>query len=130
MLDLGRKKLPEHVLKIERFEMPKVMGHIQGNRTIISNFNQIADALGRPVEHLLKYILKELATPGNLTKTALIMGRKVSASMINEKIKQYAGYFVICRECKKPDTKLEREGDITFLKCSVCGAKHPISLKK
>lgn len=57
MLEKGRKELPEHILKSERFEIPKVKGHIQGNRTIISNFQQIAEVLGRPAEHLLKYIL-------------------------------------------------------------------------
>ena len=89
MLDNGREKLPEDILKTERFEIPKVLGHLQGNKTVISNFHQIAATLRRPVNHLLKYILKELATPANLTDKALIMGRKVSASMINDKIRQW-----------------------------------------
>jgi len=129
MLDEGRSNLPEHVLNTERFEIPKVMGHLQGNKTVVSNFYNIADTLRRPVDHLLKYILKELATPGNLTKNALIVGRKLSASMINDKIIQYANQFVVCKACKKYDTNLEREGDITFLKCSVCGAKHPVATR-
>ncbi len=129
MLDEGRDELPEEILKTERFEIPKVLGHIQGNKTVISNFHQIAGTLRRPVNHLLKYILKELATPGTLTDKALIIGRKVSASMINEKISKYADYYVACRECKKFDTKMEKEGDIVFLKCSVCGAKHPINAR-
>jgi len=127
MLDNGREKLPEDILKTERFEIPKVLGHLQGNKTVISNFHQIAATLRRPVNHLLKYILKELATPANLTDKALIMGRKVPASMINDKIRQYADYFVACKECKKFDTKMEKEGDITFIKCSVCGAKHTVN---
>jgi len=28
-----RKELPEHIFHKERFEIPKVSGHIQGNRT-------------------------------------------------------------------------------------------------
>ena len=64
MLEKARKELPESVLKTERFEIPKVKGHIQGNRTIISNFNQIAKTLRREPEHLLKFVLKELAAPG------------------------------------------------------------------
>ncbi|KHO46137.1 MAG: translation initiation factor 2 subunit 2 [archaeon GW2011_AR3] len=129
MLDKARDKLPEHILKSERFEIPKVIGHIQGNRTIISNFSHIADSLRRPVAHLQKYILKELATPGNLTKTALIIGRKVSASMINQKILQYADLVVFCKECKKADTKMEKDGDVTSIKCMVCGAKHPVNAR-
>jgi len=129
LLQKARKELPESVLKTERFEIPKVKGHIEGNKTIISNFEQIAGTLGRSVEHLLKYVLRELATPGEMRKGALIIGRKVSASSVNEKIQNYANNFVICSECKKPDTKLMKEGRVTFLKCLACGAKHPVKAK-
>jgi translation initiation factor 2 subunit 2 len=129
LLNKARKELPESVLKVERFEIPKVRGHIQGNRTILSNFHQIAAVLRREPEHLLKFILKELATPGELKKNALIIGAKVSAAKINEKIEKYANIFVICPECKKPDTQFVKEDGVLFIKCLACGAKHPIKAK-
>ena len=129
LLQKARKLLPENILKTERFEVPKVRGHVQGNKTIVSNFNQIAGTLRRPIEHLLKYILKELATPGELKKTGLIIGTKISAARINEKIVSYAKEFVLCKECSKPDTKIIKEGDFTFLKCTACGAKQSIKGK-
>ena len=129
LLKRARKDLPEVGEEVARFEVPKVRGHIQGNRTVISNFHQIADSLGRPVEHLLKYVLRELATPGDLKSSALIVGTKIPASRINEKIEQYVREFVVCSVCKRPDTKLVREDKITLLKCSVCGAKEPVKVK-
>ena len=130
MLEETRKSLPEAVFLKERFEIPKVLGHIQGNRTIVSNFLQIASALRRDTNHLLKYVLKEIATPGEIKKSgALILGTKVPASRINEKIRQYANEFVLCSECGKPDTKIEKEDKFTFLKCNACGARHPIKAK-
>jgi len=129
LLDDALKKLPEVTLNKERFEMPKAKGHIQGNKTIISNFIQIADYIGRSREHLLKYILKELATPGEIKKEFFIIGSKVSASRINEKISRYVQEFVICSECGKPDTKIVKDGNILFLKCQACGATHPIKSK-
>jgi len=129
LLEKARKELPESVLKIERFEIPKVQGHIQGNKTVVSNFHQIANILGRSPEHLQKYILKELAAPGILTDNALIIGTKINSARINEKIVQYANDFVICSECKKPDTQLTKEEGITFIKCMACGAKHPVRAK-
>lgn len=129
MLKIARKNLPESVLKTDRFEIPKARGHIQGNKTVISNFYQIANTLGGKPEHLLKYILKELAAPGDLKRNALIIGRKVSAGMLNEKIEQYVKLFVLCKECKKPDTKLDKEEGIVFMKCLACGAKHTITTK-
>lgn len=130
MLKKAREKLPQSVFEKERFEVPRVMGHVQGNRTVLSNFLQIADTLRRPSDHLLKYILKELATPGEIKRSgSVIIGTKVSASRINEKIKQYAHEFVLCSECGKPDTKIEKDGQFTFIKCQACGAKHPIKAR-
>lgn len=129
MLKKVRKELPKISSKKERFEIPRVIGHIQGNRTIISNFNQIANALQRKPEHLLKYILKELATPGDLKSTGLLIGRKISSTMINDKIKKYVDIFVICPECNRPDTELLKEGSITFMQCMACGARHPVKTK-
>lgn len=130
ILEDVRNNLPEVVFLKERFEIPKVLGHIQGNRTIISNFLQIASTLRRDVDHLLKYVLKELATPGEIKKSgALILGTKVSASRINEKIRQYANEFVLCFECGKPDTKIEKEDGLTYIKCTACGAKNIVKAK-
>jgi len=130
LLEKARKELPEHVFQKERFEIPNVKGHIQGSRTVISNFLQIANLLGRDPEHLLKFVLRELATPGEIKKSgSVIVGSKVPASRINEKIKQYANSFVFCYECGKPDTKIEKEGNLSFIKCMACGARHSIKSK-
>ena len=127
MLKQARETLPKSAFEKQRFEVPKVVGHIQGNRTVVSNFLQIADALRREPALLLKFILKELATPGELKRSgSVIVGTKVPASRINEKIRQFAVEFVLCPECGKPDTKIEEEGQVTFLKCQACGARHPI----
>jgi len=126
LLKRAREKLPKKVLSSERFEIPKVRGHIQGNKTVISNFYQIAEVLRREPSHLLKFVLKELATPGDLKKNAAIIGSKIPASKINQKIEDYAYAYVFCQECNKPDTKIVKENNITFMICQACGAKHPI----
>jgi len=130
LLKKVREKLPKSIFERARFEIPRIRGHIQGNRTILSNFLQIANVLNRPPEHLLKFILKELAAPGEIKKSgSVIIGTKVSASRINEKIKEYANTFVLCSECGKPDTKIEKEKNFLFIKCQACGARHPIRSK-
>lgn len=129
LLRRAQELLPQKSTEAERLEVPKVLGHIQGNRTVVSNFHNIADVIRRPVDHFLKYILKELATSGEMSKTALILGTKVPASRINEKVQQYLKDFVICPECKRPDTKLEREDNVTFIKCSACGARHAVKVR-
>ena len=76
-------------------------------------------------KHLLKYVLKELASPGHLEEKHALIRSKVPASRINQKIKEYADKFVICQECGKPDTKLTEEEGINLIKCTACGAKYP-----
>ncbi|MBI5073042.1 translation initiation factor IF-2 subunit beta [Candidatus Woesearchaeota archaeon] len=129
LVEKAYKILPETIVEEERFVVPKVKGHIQGNSTVLSNFMQIADTIGRKPQHLLKYILKELATPGELRKNGVIIGTKMAAARINEKIEKYVEEFVLCRECHKPDTKLLKEGNFVFMKCMACGARHSVNAK-
>lgn len=129
LLKRAREQLPESVFEKERFEIPKVKGRLEGNKTIIINFAQIATTLRRPQEHILKYVLKELATPGEIKRVGLVLGSKIPASRINEKLRQYAHEFVFCSDCGKPDTEIIKEGDFSYLKCSACGSKHPVKSK-
>ena len=77
----------------------------------------------------LKYLLRELATPGNVDGPRLVLGRKISSSIINGKIERYVNDFVLCPVCKKPDTTLTKEDRITMIKCSACGSKNPVHAK-
>ncbi len=129
LLDRAEEKLPEKSVAKERFEMPKVRGRIEGNKTTITNFNQIATTLRRDAKHIQKYLLRELAAPGILDGQRLTLGRKISSVLINKKLEKYANEFVICKDCNKPDTKILKEGKIMVLKCTACGAKHPIKSK-
>jgi len=123
------KNLPESMLKKERFEMPEAKSIIQGNKTIIINFNAIVNQLRRDPQQLLKFLLRELATPGNIDGPRLILGRKIPPRLINQKIEEYAKLFVLCSECHKPDTKLIKDGKVVSIKCEACGAKHPVKSK-
>ncbi len=129
LLKRGKAQLPEVNVTVERFIIPNVRGHIEGNKTIISNFIQIAQHMRRSPEHVLKFVLKELAAPGEIKKQFVVFGTKIPAGRINEKITKYAETFVICKECTKPDTKMTKEGDIYFLKCTACGARYSIYSK-
>lgn len=129
LLKRAREKLPSFALKAERFEIPKVKGHVQGNKTVIANFGDICSAFAREPEHLLKYLQRELATPAAIDGPRLILGRKLSSSLINSKMEQYAHDFVLCSECNRPDTQIKKEGQVLILQCTACGAKHPIKAK-
>jgi putative translation initiation factor aIF-2 beta subunit len=85
MLERAHQNMPKAVLEKERFEIPKARGRLEGNKTVISNMQQIAGALRRPIDHMIKFLLKELATPGEMRRSNMVLGSKVSASRIKLK---------------------------------------------
>lgn len=109
--------------KDERFEIPKAEAFVQGAFTIVKNFSQIADYLRRDVRHMLKFFARELAAPGSLEGGKAIFQTKVSQKTVQQKLEEYINEYVLCKECKKPDTKLLKEDRITVMKCEACGAK-------
>ncbi len=129
LLEEAYKKIKKVESSSERFEIPKIEGHIEGKKTILTNFFQIASYLRRNPEHFQKFMLKELASSGQKEGDRLVLNIKVPSTKINQKIEQYAREYVLCKECKKPDTELIKEPDsrVTFIHCLACGAKHSVS---
>lgn len=107
----------------ERFELKKPEGHFEGNKTIITNFSQIASCLRRDPEHIAKFLFKQLATPGDISGDRLILIKKMPSERVCEKIRLYADLYVICPNCKKPDTEMIQLNNQQFLKCMACGNK-------
>jgi len=128
LLDLAYSKV-KPIKASERFEIPKIQGHAEGTKTILTNLQQISSALRRDQNHLLKFLLKELATSGKIQGNRVILQRKIPSSKINDKIEQYTKEFVVCKECKKPDTELIKQDRLTFVHCLACGAKHSVRAK-
>lgn len=126
MLDEAYKKVKVISSGSERFEIPKVVGLIEGKNTIITNITQIASYLRRPVEQLSKFLQNQLATSGKIENDRLILNTKLNSQKVNEKIAMYVKEFVICPECSKPDTEMISEKGIKFKHCLACGAKSPI----
>ena len=129
LLDEAYKNIKPIEHSGERFEIPKVQGHLEGTKTILTNLQQIASYLRRSQNHLLKFLLRELATSGAIKDNRTILQRKISSQKINKKIEQYTKEFVICKECKKPDTELIKDKNFTFVHCLACGAKHSVRAK-
>ncbi len=116
--------------KEERFEIPQAEAFVQGSFTVIKNFSQIADYLRRDVKHMLKFFARELAAPGSLEGGKAIFQTRVSQKTIQQKLEEYVNEFVLCKECRRPDTKLIKEDRITVMKCEACGAKCPVKQLK
>lgn len=126
LLDEAYEKVKQINVSSGRFEIPKIKGHFEGKKTILTNFFQISSYLRRKPEHFQKFMLKELAASGQKEGDRFVLNIKVSSDKINQKIEQYVKEFVLCKECGKPDTELIKEDRLTFIHCLACGAKHSI----
>ena len=129
LLEEAHKKIKKVENNGDRFEIPKIEGHFEGKKTILTNFLQIASHIRRKPEQFQKFILRELATSGHLEGDRLILNNKIPSAKINQKIEDYTKEFVLCKECKKPDTELIKEDRLTFVHCLACGAKHSVRSK-
>ena len=126
LLSTAYKKIKPLENKTERFEVPKAEGYVEGNKTIISNFLQIASYIRRNPENLAKFLLKELATSGSIKGDRLVLQTKIPSSRINEKVDLYVKEKVTCKECGKPDTEIIKQGEFCLTdfapNCPLSGA--------
>lgn len=124
LLERGLKAIPKKQETEERFAVPKAIIEKAGRRTIIVNIFEIASQLRRDPNHFIKFLLKELATKGEIVGQRLFVLGVFTGETINKKIEIYVKEYVFCQECGKPDTKLFKEGRYTIMKCEACGARH------
>ena len=124
MLKRARANLPAKEMK--RFELPAAITQQAGRQTIVRNFSDIAKTLRRGARHIAKYLFNELAVPGEIRGSELYLQGKFSSGIINKRIEEYVKEFVLCHECSKPDTIVQKEGRFEFMKCEACGARRPI----
>ncbi|MHA2365986.1 MAG: translation initiation factor IF-2 subunit beta [Candidatus Hodarchaeales archaeon] len=126
LLKQARENLPESTKQKSRFELPKIESFIEGNRTIIPNWKEVARQIRRD-EHFAKLMARELATSYEKDKAGrLAFAGKFHNMALNKHLSDYVRQYVICNECHKPDTGLIRDGRMLILVCEACGARHSV----
>ena len=129
LLKRATENLPEDVIVKERFQMPKGVIFHEGNTTLLKNIFDIANKLNRGVDQLFSYLLKELGTSGELDGDRAVFQGRIPINRVQERIERYIHRYVLCRECERPDTKLEKKNRTLVMKCEACGAIHPVAGK-
>ena len=122
MLERAHKAIPKKNLGRERFEIPVMESFIQGNKTIIRNFEKTVKSLNRDPKHAFKFFVGEVATSSSMDADNLVLNGKFSGEEVQKIFREYVDRFVLCKECKKPDTKIMEQQGVKMLKCEACGA--------
>lgn len=126
MLEKIYVDLPKKISTHERFEPPVFDSFIQGKQTIIKNFTDVANTLRREPVHVLQYISRELATAGNIAGHRALLQGKFEKGQISSRLTKYIEEYVLCNECKKPDTRVVVFEGVRCKQCEVCGARSPL----
>ena len=127
LLEKAFKLLPGLSEEKIDFKIPEADSLVQGNKTIVKNMSQIADVARRNSAEIAKYLTKELAAPITYDDQKLTVLAEISPGTLNEKIKRYFELYIICKECHKPDTHVQRlDRGYTTIVCEACGAKYTV----
>ena len=130
LLERARAKLPPVQVGGERFQVPDPDVMTDGKNTVIRNFQDIANVLRREPDHLVQYLAKEFGCPGVLDLPRAVLKSRLTKDQIAQRIREYTAKYVICSECKRPDTHLKKEGRLTLLICEACGAQRPVTVRR
>ncbi|OYT67460.1 translation initiation factor IF-2 subunit beta [ANME-1 cluster archaeon ex4572_4] len=136
LLDRALRQLPEGSGTAaegeadSRFAVPMLRVFVEGKTTIFDNFDAVCGYINREQEHLMKFLLNELGTAGKKEGSRAIFQGQFSREVVEQQIQRYLDEFVLCWECKKPDTHFVKMDRVWVLKCDACGAVRPIMKRK
>jgi len=126
LLDNIYDNLPKKAVSDQRFEFPEFDSFVEGNKTIIKNFEYVASTLRREKNFLVKFLSRELATPITVDGTRVILQRKVNPTILGKKLDEFVKDYIICKICGKPDTNIVSTGSVKEIVCEACGARRPV----
>lgn len=96
-------------------------------KTVFVNFMELCKAMHRTPEHVLQFLLAELGTSGTLDgQQRLIVKGRFLPKAFEGILRRYVTEYVLCKMCKSPDTILNRENRLFFLRCEQCGASSTV----
>ena len=130
LLERAHAKLPPIRTGGERFQVPEPDVMTDGKNTVIRNFQEITSVLRREPDHVIQFLAKEFGCPGVLDLPRAVLKSRLTKDQIAQRLREYTAKFVICSECKRPDTHLKKEGRLTLLICEACGAQRPVTVRR
>lgn len=128
MLAEARKLAPEVVRMAERFNPPEPEVVIEGRKTHVVNFKEIAEVLDRDLRLIATYLSKKLGAPYIITEKErkLILSRRIKPELVRSRLETFVNTYVVCPLCKRPDSALVKFRRGLLLKCKACGAETPV----
>lgn len=118
-----------------RYKMPSIQGKVEGRgngiKTAIPNMTQVALALHRDPGEVTKFFGTELGAQTTWTpetERSIVNGAHTTNDL-QQKVFAYIEQFVLCPNCRLPETHYSIKNGCIYHKCGACGAKTMVDMQ-
>lgn len=120
---------PSYRYKMPRL-VPKVEGRGNGIKTVIVNVCDIGTSLNRDASEITKFFGCELGaqTTMSIEEDRYIVNGSHNPQQLQQLMAKYIELFVLCKNCRLPETHYKIKGDCIYQKCVACGSKDPCDM--
>lgn len=121
---------PFYRYKMERLQS-KIEGKGNGIKTVVVNLSSVAQSLARPPAYVIKYFGFELGaqTNTNPSDDRWIINGAHEAGKLQDQLDGFISKFVLCKNCKNPETDVVIKDGNILLDCKACGQRSTIDLR-
>lgn len=117
-----------------RYKMPTVFGKLEGrgngSKTVIPNIAEVGLSLHRDPGEVNKFFGCEMGaqtTYNAETGRAIVNGHHTD-KVLQQMVHKYIEAFVLCPNCRLPETDYKIKSGVIWHKCAACGAKEMVDM--
>uniref|UniRef100_A0A7S1T844 W2 domain-containing protein n=1 Tax=Compsopogon caeruleus TaxID=31354 RepID=A0A7S1T844_9RHOD len=113
--------------QFNRYKMPPIVGKVEGRgngiKTRIVNCSDVGKALHRPPGYICRFFGYELGaqTQINDGEGVYIVNGEHSQRVLVEALQKFIDGFVLCNNCKLPETSIAVKKEMVRQECASCG---------
>jgi translation initiation factor 5 len=117
-----------------RYKMPTVYGKIEGKgngiKTVIPNISDVGLALKREAGEVNKFFGCELGaqTTYNADTDRAVVNGAHDDRILQQMMHKYIELFVLCPNCRLPETEYKIKSGAIYHKCMACGSKDMVDM--
>mmetsp|Transcript_33414 Transcript_33414/g.56091 ORF Transcript_33414/g.56091 Transcript_33414/m.56091 type:complete len:452 (+) Transcript_33414:397-1752(+) len=117
-----------------RYKMPKLVGKVEGRgngiKTVLVNVVDVGASLNREAPEITKFFGCELGSQTTYaadTERAIVNGAHREADL-QQHLCRYIEFFVLCKNCRLPETHYKIKDGRISQKCLACGSKDVVDM--
>ena len=106
----------------------KVEGRGNGIKTLLTNVTEVGASLAREPSEITKFFGCILGSQTTFAGDRHIVNGSHNANDLQKHLCKYIEAFVLCKQCKLPETHYKIKGGIISQKCQACGNKDQVDM--